>query len=107
MTSKIANDVHISVEENEPSKVGESDQNELREQLSTSSRNEQESNFSGKYSAKYATLDNLTKQLSLEKKTEFSEFFQTKCGKRYGIFSNNKFNINIARPLNIVFYYFR
>ena len=87
MTTKIGNDVHISLEETPIVEKKESEEGECKQKLIESSENRQEENVSLNRSRKYATIDNLSRKLQLEKKTELSEFFQIKNGEYYDISS--------------------
>ena len=89
MTTKIGNDVHISLEETPIVEKKESEEGECKQKLIESSENGQEENVSLNRSMKYATVDNLSRKLQIEKKTEFSEFFQIDSGKYYDISSKD------------------
>ena len=72
-------EVHISVEENE-SLVNSTDTDDEVKRAKIAVAAEEES-IPGNQSRKYVFLDNLSQKLRLDKKTELSEFFQTKEGK--------------------------
>ena len=77
--SKMGDEVHISVEENE-SLVSSSSTNDEVKRAEIALAAEEES-LSGNQFTKYVFLDNLSQKLRLDKKKELSEFFQIKEGK--------------------------
>ncbi len=85
MTSKVKNEVHIPLEKDEPLQMVELDQENRKQKLVTSIKDEEREAFLAKRSRNYTTIYNLTKKLRLDKKKEFSEFFQIKSGRYYGI----------------------
>ena len=77
--SKMGDEVHISVEENESLVSStDTDDEEKRAEIAVAA---EEGSLSGNQYTKYVFLDNLSQKLRLDKKTELSEFFQTKEGK--------------------------
>ena len=75
----MGDEVHIRVEENELQfRSSYTDDEVKRAEIALDA---EEESLSGNQLTKYVFIDNLSQKLRLDKKTELSEFFQTKEGK--------------------------
>ena len=85
MTSTIKSEVHISMEKDEPLQKFEFDKDNYKKKLVECFKDRKRETYLAKRTRNYATIDNLSKTLSLEKKKEFSDFFQIQSG-RFSIY---------------------